>query len=98
MKFPAPDFVAEVLSATTEKTDRGVKFEDYAEHGVSEYWLVDAQAEHIEKYRLRGGRFVAAGIFRKGNIASHVIAGLEIPVVAVFHREANLRALRRLLA
>jgi Uma2 family endonuclease len=98
MKFPAPDFVAEVLSPSTAKNDRGVKFEDYAAHGVEEYWLVDPQAEAIEKFTLRAGRFVAAGVFRKGSIASTVVAGFEIPVAAVFQREANLRALRRLLA
>ena len=98
MKFPAPDFVAEVLSTTTEKNDCGVKFVDYAAHHVGEYWLVDPQREQIEKYLLRNRRFAAAGTLRKGNIASHVIAGFEVPVKAVFHREANLRALRRLLA
>jgi Uma2 family endonuclease len=98
MKFPAPDFVAAVLSASTEKNDRGVKFEDYAAHGVREYWLVDPAHEQIEKHLLRGRRFSAAETFRKGSITSTVIAGLEIPVGAVFHREANLRALRRLLA
>jgi Uma2 family endonuclease len=98
MKFPAPDFVAEVLSPSTEKNDRGVKFEDYAVHGVSEYWLVDPAREQIEKHLLRGRRFTAAETFRRGNITSTVIAGLVVPVHAVFHREANLKALRRLLA
>lgn len=98
MKFPAPEFVVEVLSPSTEKNDRGVKFEDYAAHGVEEYWLVDPQAEAIEKFTLKAGRFIVAGIFRKGSIASTVVAGFEIPVAAVFQREANLRALRRLLA
>ena len=98
MKFPAPDFVAEVLSPSTAKNDRGVKFEDHAAHGVEEYWLVDPQAEAIEKFTLRAGRFVAAGVFRKGSIASTAVAGFEIPVATVFQREANLRALRRLLA
>ena len=98
MKFPAPDFVAEVLSPSTEKNDRGVKFEDYAAHGVSEYWLVDPAREQIEKHLLRGRRFTVAETCRKGRIASTVIAGLVVPVSAVFHREVNLKALRRLLA
>jgi Uma2 family endonuclease len=98
MKFPAPDFVVEVLSPSTEKNDRGVKFEDYAAHGVGEYWLVDPAREQIEKHLLRGRRFTAAETFRRGNITSTVIAGFVVPVSAVFHREANLKALRRLLA
>lgn len=98
MKFPAPDFVVEVLSPSTEKNDRGVKFEDYAAHGVSEYWLVDPAREQIEKHLLRGRHFTAADTFRKRTITSTVIAGFVVPVGAVFHREANLKALRRMLA
>jgi hypothetical protein len=92
------DFLFKLLSTSTEKNGRGVKFEDYAAHGVGEYWLVDPQREQIEKCLLRNRRFGAAGTLRKDNIASHVIAGFEVPVKAVFHREANLCALRRLLA
>lgn len=97
MKFPAPDFVGEVLSASTEKHDRGVKFEDYAAHGVREYWLVDPRAEQVEKFLLKGHRFVSSGICKKGVLTSEVIAGFEAPVTAVFRREANLKALRGLL-
>jgi Uma2 family endonuclease len=97
MQFPAPDFIAEVLSASTEKNDRGVKFEDYAAHGVGEYWLLDPQRETAEKYLLRGRRFAAAGRFSEGVIASKVIAGFEAPVDTIFQRAANLQALRKLL-
>src|SRR5882762_5048666 len=41
LKFPIPDFIAEVLSASTEASDRGDKFRDYETHGVSEYWIID---------------------------------------------------------
>ena len=44
MQHPAPDLVVEVLSKSTSKRDRGIKFEDYAAHGVAEYWLVDPAA------------------------------------------------------
>ena len=35
--FPAPDFIAEILSSSTEGNDRNIKFVDYAIHGVKEY-------------------------------------------------------------
>ena len=53
-KFPAPDFVAEILSPGTEANDRGIKFEDYALHGVREYWIIDPEQEFVEQYFLRG--------------------------------------------
>ena len=55
MVYPVPDLIAEVLSPSTEARDRGVKFEDYATHGVSEYWLVEPELRVIEQY-YRAGR------------------------------------------
>ncbi len=98
MKFPAPDFVAEVLSPSMEQNDRGLKFEDYAAHGVGEYWIVDSEAEQIEKFLLDGDHFTLAGALREGNIGSTVIAGFEVPVAAVFLGDANVATLRRLLS
>lgn len=54
MRFPAPDFIIEVLSPSTEKYDRGVKMEDYARHGVGEYWIVDPDNNTVEQYLLVG--------------------------------------------
>ena len=49
---PAPDFIVEVINKSTEKIDRGIKFEYYALHGVKEYWIVDPRHKTIEKYLL----------------------------------------------
>src|SRR5690606_25900837 len=57
MQFPAPDLVVEVLSKTTEAHDRGIKFTDYAAHGVSEYWIVDPENETLEQYGLDDGEY-----------------------------------------
>ena len=51
-RFPAPDFIAEVLSGSTEANDRDTKFKDYAAHGVGEYWIVDPSREFVEQYIL----------------------------------------------
>lgn len=56
MRFPAPALAVEVLSKATEANDRGVKFDDYAAHGVAEYWIIDPVAETVEQYRLEGRR------------------------------------------
>jgi Uma2 family endonuclease len=96
-KFPAPDFVAEVLSESTEAVDRGVKFEDYAAHHVGEYWLVDADARAIEQYTLSGEVYRLAARKDAGSLRSAVIAGLEVPVAAVFDANENQRALRAIL-
>jgi Uma2 family endonuclease len=48
----APDLVVEVVSASTAVRDRNLKRERYAWFGVPEYWVVDAEAGHIEVYRM----------------------------------------------
>ena len=98
MKFPVPDFVAEVLSPTTEHRDRGVKFEDYEAHGVREYWIVDAEAESVEQYVLEEGAFRLLLKSGSGDIESRVVPGFRIPIRAIFDSATNLETLRRLLA
>ena len=48
--FPPPDLAAEILSKSTKENDYGIKFEDYAAHGISEYWIIDTELESIEQY------------------------------------------------
>src|SRR5690606_7166882 len=101
MHFPAPDFVAEVLSPSTAHNDRGVKHEDYAAHGVTEYWLLDPEAETVEQYVLEGEPPEAAYALRmksaSGEVVSVAVEGFVVPVRALFNDAANLEALRTLL-
>ncbi|QKZ12324.1 Uma2 family endonuclease [Spirosoma sp. KUDC1026] len=101
MQHPAPDLVVEVLSKGTAKRDRGIKFEDYASHGVREYWLIDPTRQTIEQYRL-DNEFMAfdqAGNFHlTDSISAYTIPGFTIPVRAVFDKETNQEVLQRLLA
>jgi Uma2 family endonuclease len=96
--YPVPDFICEVLSPSSILRDRGVKFEDYAAEGVSEYWIIDPDARTIEQYLQQNRSYALAGKFSNGVIRPAAIQGLEIPVNAVFDDQANLAALRNLLA
>ena len=97
MKFPAPDLAVEVLSPSTAEHDRGVKFEDYAAHGVAEYWIVDPELETVEQYVLEGERYALQMKSGSGELVSVAVAGFEIPVRALFDDAENLRVLRQLL-
>lgn len=46
-----PLLVAEVLSPSTERTDRGRKRELFQARGVPEYWIVNVEARVFERWR-----------------------------------------------
>ncbi len=96
-KYPIPDFIVEVLSDGTESTDRGIKKDDYAEHGAKEYWIVDPDAQTIEQYLLDETN-QAFDLFAKKTVKDHiesqVIAGFDIPVAAVFDESRKVEVMR----
>lgn len=99
--FPVPDFVVEVLSKKTQKIDRTTKKEDYAAHGIAEYWIIDPEKERIEQYLLLQPTdktyFEPYIYLRDEDITSKVITGFTIPVKAVFDEQANMAALQLLM-
>lgn len=89
--FPAPVFVMEVLSESTRRRDRGVKLADYAEAGVREYWIVDAEARTVEQYvpdaSVPDGQPARFALLRKldaGTLPSAAIDGWSVDVAALF--------------
>jgi Uma2 family endonuclease len=79
--YGAPDLVVEVLSPSTAKKDRGVKFDLYQRHGVHEYWLTDPDGQYIEVYRLENGKFERLGVFGLGqSFVSVVLSDLVITI------------------
>ncbi|QHV97009.1 Uma2 family endonuclease [Spirosoma endbachense] len=100
MQHPAPDLIVEVLSKGTAKRDRGIKFEDYASHGVREYWLVDPIRQTVEQFQLDEEfmAFDAVGNFHLNDtITALTIQGFIIPIRAIFDKDANQSALQSLL-
>ena len=57
----APDWVCEVLSASTELRDRTVKMRIYAEAEVAYLWIVDPRLQLLEAFSLLDGRWVVSG-------------------------------------
>ena len=57
----APDWVCEILSPSTARTDRVLKMRIYAEHGVAHLWLLDPDLRTLETYGLESGRWVLLG-------------------------------------
>ena len=97
LRFPAPDFVAEIISHTTEKRDRGVKFKDYALHQIAEYWIIDTHWQTVEQYGIENAAYQLLNKIHQGSIRSRVIENFEIPVQALFDEKQNMITLTQLL-
>ncbi len=63
-----PDLVVEVSSPSTRRRDLGLKKDLYERFGVAEYWFVDIEAERVEAYRLREGRYGPPEILRAADV------------------------------
>ncbi|MGB0524391.1 MAG: Uma2 family endonuclease [Flammeovirgaceae bacterium] len=82
--FPPPNFIIEILSKSTEERDRGIKFQDYALHGVEEYWLVDVANNCIEQYYLKGNEFQLHIKASSGELVAKTIQGFKLNILDVF--------------
>jgi Uma2 family endonuclease len=81
------DLVMEVVSGSgiDRERDLVVKRREYAEAGISEYWIVDPQEEQIIVCHLAGELYEEAGVYGPGEQAASVtLAGFGVAVTAVF--------------
>jgi Uma2 family endonuclease len=99
--FPAPDFVVEILSKSTQKIDKTTKKEDYAAHGIQEYWIIDPNKQMIQQFLLlkpTDKTYFEPYTYHMGeDITSKVIEGFTIPVAAIFDEKENVLALQELM-
>jgi len=65
-----PDWICEVLSASTETRDRTVKRQIYGEFGVSFLWLVDPRQQLLEAFQLDGKNWRLTGTWRSDDEVS----------------------------
>ncbi len=62
----APDWVCEVLSASTAVKDRVKKLPIYAQHGVKHTWLVEPVQRTLDVLRLQGKHWVIVAVHSGG--------------------------------
>ena len=75
----APDFIAEILSPSTKRTDRVIKRDLYMAAGVKEYWIVDPENRTVEVHL--SGNILSKEYSFDERIPVHITGGeLEISI------------------
>ena len=87
-----PDLAVEVLSPSTRRIDREEKAAEYAEAGVTEYWIVDPEGRSIEVLTGAGPEgYTSRRRFGPGDeVTSTVLPGLVVSVAALIPAESPL--------
>ena len=87
-----PPLVIEILSPSTERTDRVAKRREYAGLGIGQYWIVDLPARTVEVYELRDDAYALAATAEGNDVfRPSLFPGLEIPLDAVWPVEFEHR-------
>jgi Uma2 family endonuclease len=80
----APDLVIEILSPSTARHDRVIKFNKYQNAGVREYWIVDPDLQMVEIHVLNQGRYFTTAFDETGEPEITVLPGCAIKLGEVF--------------
>jgi len=80
----APDLAVEVLSPSNPNHDRVLKFNNYREAGVREFWIVDPIARTVAVNILSGTNYTTHIHGATGNISLGVVKGCEVNLDEVF--------------
>ena len=85
----APDMVVEILSPSTSRKDRFIKFNKYLKAGVREYWIVDPADNTVSVNILEHGFYRNSVYGETETIPVHVLEGCEVNLNEVFVEEEN---------
>ncbi len=81
-----PDLVVEILSPSTEKTDKEEKFKEYEEAGVKEYWICDPDKKEVFVYYLEEGKYKLFGHFKgEDKLRSKLLECFEVDLSEIFY-------------
>lgn len=83
----AVDLAVEIVSPSSRAVDRGVKYYEYEQAGVTEYWLIDPLRERVEAYRLGAkGVYEPVALGEPAVLRSEVLPGLWIRIEWLWQR------------
>jgi Uma2 family endonuclease len=80
----APDLIVEILSPSSARMDKLLKYNKYQQSGVREYWIVDPDTTSVQAAILDNGRYYMT-VYGEEDVAPVVVLpGCEIVLKDVF--------------
>lgn len=87
-----PDWICEVVSPATRRTDKMEKMPIYARNGVACLWLIDPVAKTLDVFRLEDGRWMVAGLYvEDAKVRAEPFAELEINLAELWQESVLIR-------
>jgi len=83
----APDLIIEILSPSTARHDRMVKFQQYQQAGVLEYWIVDPDTQTVQVCILQDGLYFTHMYADTDTAPVSVLPGCKINLPDVFAQD-----------
>lgn len=80
----APDMVIEILSPSTSRYDRTLKFNTYLKSGIREFWIIDPETKTLAVHILRNGEYVIHAYTNEDTVPVHVLEDCTINLTEVF--------------
>lgn len=80
----APDMIVEILSPSTARRDLLLKYNQYREAGVREYWIVNPEERLVDVHTLENGKYVGQPYGDTDTIPVHILEDCRIDLTKVF--------------
>ncbi|MDN5344600.1 MAG: hypothetical protein PWQ18_711 [Clostridia bacterium] len=80
----APDLVVEITSPESLGRDRHVKFTEYEQASVREYWLIHPDTRQAEFFQLQDGRYRQIWPDEDGVYCSKVLPGFQLSLKRIW--------------
>jgi len=86
----APDWVCEILSASTARVDRGHKLRMYGREGVTQVWLLDPEARTLEVLRRQAQQWLLVAVHEgSARVRAEPFDGVELDLAPLWGETAS---------
>jgi len=80
----APDMAVEVLSPSTAKRDKTIKFEAYRKAGVRELWIIDPETKSLAVNLLSEGNYITYPYTKDDTVSVNVLNEFNVKLSEIF--------------